>query len=162
MELDAPFWALISLVLFFAVVIYMKVPRTIAGSLDKRAATIQQRTRAGAEACAPRPKRCSPSTSARAKAAEAEAGEIVEQARREAAALSTEARKRTRNTSPAAPSLPSRRSPRPRPRLCRKSAPFRPRSPSLPPKKILAARVRGSAGDSLIAKSIGDVKSKLN
>ena len=56
MELDAPFWALISLVLFFAVIVYMKVPKTIAGSLDKRADAIRneldqaQKLRAEAEA----------------------------------------------------------------------------------------------------------------
>ena len=34
---DAPFWALLGLILFFAIIIYMKVPRTITGSLDNRA-----------------------------------------------------------------------------------------------------------------------------
>jgi F-type H+-transporting ATPase subunit b len=34
---DAPFWALVALILFFAVVIYLKVPGTLARSLDTRA-----------------------------------------------------------------------------------------------------------------------------
>ena len=38
---DAPFWAFLGLVIFFAVLVYMKVPRSITGSLDSRAAAIQ-------------------------------------------------------------------------------------------------------------------------
>ena len=31
---EAPFWALLALVVFFALLVYLKVPGTIAGSLD--------------------------------------------------------------------------------------------------------------------------------
>ena len=38
---DAPFWALVALILFFAVLIYLKVPGTVAKSLDNRAKGIR-------------------------------------------------------------------------------------------------------------------------
>ena len=38
---DPAFWALVGLVLFFAIVIYLKVPGMVAAGLDKRATTIR-------------------------------------------------------------------------------------------------------------------------
>ena len=41
MEFDAHFWALIALILFFVLIIYMGVHRSVAGLLDKRADAIR-------------------------------------------------------------------------------------------------------------------------
>ncbi len=40
--MDATFWALIGLILFFVVIFYVKVPAKINGSLDERAETIRK------------------------------------------------------------------------------------------------------------------------
>ncbi|MEJ0012243.1 MAG: F0F1 ATP synthase subunit B [Bauldia sp.] len=161
MEFDAPFWALVSLVLFFAVVIYMKVPRTIAGSLDKRADAISneleqaKKLRTEAEALLVEYQR-------KAKAAEAEAGEIIEQAKREAAALSSEARKRTEEYVASRTKLAEQKIAQAEAQAVQEVRALSAEVAVAAAEKILAARVRGSAGDSLIARSIGDVKSKLN
>jgi len=41
MEFDATFWALVGLVLFLGVVVYMKVPGQVGRSLDQRAERIR-------------------------------------------------------------------------------------------------------------------------
>ena len=46
----AAFWALVGLVLFFALLVYLKVPGMVAGGLDKRADDDPQRARRGAQA----------------------------------------------------------------------------------------------------------------
>ena len=40
--MDATFWALVGLVLFFALIIYLKVPGKMGSALDKRADDIQK------------------------------------------------------------------------------------------------------------------------
>ncbi|MEO8668407.1 MAG: hypothetical protein ABI399_07825 [Bauldia sp.] len=78
---EAPFWALVALVLFFGVLIYMKVPGTLAGSLDKRAADIRKeldearRLREEAEALLAEYQR-------KARDAASEAAQIIDQAKR--------------------------------------------------------------------------------
>ena len=67
-----------------------------------------------------------------------------------------------KTTSRAAPRWPSRRSPRPRPRRCRRCGRSRPTSPSPPPQRILAARARGATAEALIKRAIDDVKAKLH
>ena len=81
MSFDAPEWALLALVLFFAVLIYMKVPRMVTGSLDSRAAAIQaeleaaRKLRIEAEALLAEYKR-------KAATADSEARAIIDQATR--------------------------------------------------------------------------------
>ena len=161
MTFDAPFWALISLILFFGVVIYMKVPRAIAGSLDKRAATISneldqaQKLRAEAEALLKEYQQ-------KSRAAEAEAAEIVEQAKREAAALAGEARKRTEEYVAGRTRLAELKIAQAEAQAVQEVRALSAEVAVAAAEKILAARVKGSDGDALIAKSIGDVKTKLN
>ena len=90
---DAPFWALVSLIIFFGVLIYMKVPRTVAGSLDKRAETIRGELEQ-ARVLREEAERLLAEYQQKARAAETEAGEIIEQAKREAAALAAEGKRR--------------------------------------------------------------------
>ena len=87
---DPTFWAFVGLVLFFAVIIFVRVPTAITGGLDRRAEAIsdelqQARTlREEAQAVLAEYQR-------RAREAESEAEEIVDQARREARAAFTRA-----------------------------------------------------------------------
>ena len=93
MAFDATFFALVGLILFFVLIIYLKVPGTVAGGLDRRADAIRKeldeakRLRLEAEALLAEYQR-------KAKEATAEAAGIIDQAKREAEALGAEAKKR--------------------------------------------------------------------
>jgi len=89
--MDSTFWALVGLVIFLALLAYLKVPGMIGRSLDERAANISKeldeaRTlREEAQALLAEYHR-------KRKEAEKEAGEIVAAAQREAASLLNEAK----------------------------------------------------------------------
>ena len=93
MEFDAHFWALIALILFIGLAVYMGAHRTVASSLDKRADTIRdelenaRRLRVEAEALLAEYQR-------KARDAETEAAKIVDIAKREAAGLAAEAKQK--------------------------------------------------------------------
>ena len=113
---EAPFWALARLIIFLGIVVYLKVPGqlTRASTSAPRPSATSSTRRAS---CARKPRPCLPNISARPREAEAEAEEIVDQAQaRGRGACRRGASSAWRNTSPAAPGWPSRRSPRPRPR----------------------------------------------
>lgn len=90
MEFDATFWALIALILFFAVLVYFKVPGMIARQLDSRIAKIEadleeaKTLREDAQALLAEYER-------KRKAAESEAEDIVSAAREEAERMTAEA-----------------------------------------------------------------------
>ncbi|WP_313197095.1 F0F1 ATP synthase subunit B [Rhizobium sp.] len=92
--MDATFWALIGLVLFVLLMIYIKVPGMMAKSLDKRADNIRaeldeaKRLREEAQALLAEYQK-------KRKEAEAEAAALVAAAEREAALLTEEARQKT-------------------------------------------------------------------
>jgi F-type H+-transporting ATPase subunit b len=92
--MDATFWALIGLVLFLGLMIYIKVPGMMAKSLDKRADNIRaeldeaKRLREEAQALLAEYQK-------KRKEAEAEAAALVAAAEREAALLTEEARQKT-------------------------------------------------------------------
>ena len=87
--MDATFWALISLVIFLAVIVYLKVPGKIAEGLDKRADTIRdeldeaRRLREEAQALLAEYQR-------KQREAEAEAEDIVREAKADAERLTAE------------------------------------------------------------------------
>lgn len=89
--MDATFWALVGLIIFLALLAYLKVPGMVARSLDERAANISKeldeaRTlREEAQALLAEYHR-------KRKEAEKEASEIVAAAQREAASLMIEAK----------------------------------------------------------------------
>ncbi len=87
---DPAFWALVGLIIFLAVVIYMKVPNTITKSLDDRAAKITSEL-AAAETLRKEAEAKLAEVQKRAAEAEAEAKAIVEAARREADQLAAAA-----------------------------------------------------------------------
>jgi F-type H+-transporting ATPase subunit b len=86
---DPTFWALVGLVIFIGIVVYLKVPRTVTGALDARAEKISAEL-AAAEALRKEAEAKLAEAAARQAAAEADAIQIVEAARREAAQLAEE------------------------------------------------------------------------
>lgn len=94
MAFDATFFAFVGLILFLALIAYLKVPAMMAKSLDARADNIRKeldeakRLREDAQALLVEYQR-------KRKEAEAEAAQIVAAAEREAAALTEEARQKT-------------------------------------------------------------------
>jgi F-type H+-transporting ATPase subunit b len=94
MAFDATFFAFVGLILFLALIAYLKVPGMMATALDKRADNIRdeleqaKRLREEAQTLLAEYQR-------KRKEAEAEAAAIVAAAEREAAMLSAEARQKT-------------------------------------------------------------------
>lgn len=94
MELDATFYALVGLIIFLALIVYLKVPGIVGKSLDARADKIRdeleeaRRLREEAQSLLAEYQR-------KRKEAEKEAGEIVAIAQREAHGLLEEAKKKT-------------------------------------------------------------------
>jgi F-type H+-transporting ATPase subunit b len=92
--MDATFWATVGLVIFLAVVVYLKVPGMIGKSLDSRADKIRgeldeaRRLREEAQQLLVEYQK-------KRRDAEKEAGEIIEHAKREAAVLVSEAKQKT-------------------------------------------------------------------
>jgi F-type H+-transporting ATPase subunit b len=90
---DATFWALVGLILFLLLIVYLKVPGKLTASLDNRAETIRteleqaRRLREEAQALLAEYQR-------KAREADAEVEEIIDQAKREADAFGADARKR--------------------------------------------------------------------
>jgi F-type H+-transporting ATPase subunit b len=158
---QAPFWALVSLILFFGVVIYMKVPRSLGGSLDKRAETIRgeldqaRKLREEAEALLKEYQR-------KARAADAEAGEIVEQARREAAALATEGKRRMEEYVSSRTRLAEQKISQAEAQAVQEVRALSADVAIAAAEKLLGQRVKGPRGAALVARSIDDVRSKLN
>ena len=91
---DATLWALVALVIFLGILVYMKVPGMITKSLDERADKISneldeaRRLREEAQALLAEYQK-------KRTEAEKEAAEIVEAAKREAETITTEAREKT-------------------------------------------------------------------
>ena len=158
---DVPFFALLSLVLFFALLVYLKVPGVIAGSLDKRAEAVRseldqaKKLREEAEALLADYER-------KAKEAEREAGDIVNQARREADALAVEAKRRIEDYVASRTRVAEQKIAQAETQALQEVKALSADVAIAAAEQILSARVKAGAGDMLIDKSIGDVKSKLN
>ena len=92
--MDATFWATVGLIIFLAIVVYLKVPATIGKSLDARAdkirAELEEARRLREEA-----QQLLAEYQRKRKDAEKEAAEIVDHAKREAGVLVTEAKQKT-------------------------------------------------------------------
>ena len=92
--LDATFFAFIGLVLFLALVVYLKVPGMMAKSLDDRADQIRNEL-AEAKRLREEAQHLLAEYQRKRKEAEADAANIVEAAEREAEMLTAEAKKKT-------------------------------------------------------------------
>lgn len=94
MQFDATFFAFVGLVLFFALVIYLKVPGMVAKSLDERADKIRGEL-AEAKRLREEAQHLLAEYQRKRKEAEADAASIVAAAEREAAMLTAEAKQKT-------------------------------------------------------------------
>jgi len=92
--MDATFFALVALVLFFVLLAYLKVPGMIAKALDERADKIRNEL-AEAKRLREEAQHLLAEYQRKRKEAEAEAAAIVAAAEREAAALTAEAKQKT-------------------------------------------------------------------
>ena len=159
--MDATFFALVGLILFLVLLVYLGVHKTIAKALDNRADTIAKeldeakRLRAEAGLLLAEYQK-------KARDAEVEARAIVDQAAREAAALAEEARTQmeayvVRRTKMAEDKITQ----------AEQQAMQEVRSLSADvavaaAEKILAARLKGDAAADLIQSAITDVRNRLN
>ncbi len=158
---DAPFWALLGLIMFFALLIYLKVPRTITGSLDSRAAAIQaelesaRKLRIEAEALLAEYKR-------KAATADSEARAIIEQAMHEAEALGREARQRMEDYVASRTRMAETKIAQAEAQALQEVRALSADVAIAAAERILSIKTKGPSGDALIDRSIADVKSRLH
>lgn len=161
MEFDATFYALVALILFFVLLGYLGVHRTLAKALDKRAETIakelDEAKRLRDEAAA-----LLADYQKRAKEAEVEARSIVEQAAREASALAEEAKTRLEE-------YVGRRTKMAEDKISQAEhqalAEVRSLSADVAvaaAEKIMAAKVKAGEAEHLLTSSIDEIKKRLN
>lgn len=161
MAIDATFWAFIALLIFLAVVIYIKVPGMIGAALDKRAAKITadledaRRLREEAQQLLAEFQR-------KRKEAEAEAVDIIEAAKREATALVADAKAKTED-------YVARRTVQAEQKIAQaeREAVNEVRSIAVDvateaARKVLGAKSEAKSLEGLFKESIAAVKSKLN
>ena len=92
--MDATFWATVGLVIFLAIVGYLKVPGMISGQLDQRADKIRDELEE-ARKLREEAQQLLAEYQRKRKESEAEAASIVDAAKREAKALAAEAKTKT-------------------------------------------------------------------
>jgi F-type H+-transporting ATPase subunit b len=158
---DPTFWALVALVLFFALLVYLKVPGTVTGALDSRAETISKelddarRLREEAQALLAEYQR-------KGREAESEAEEIIDQAKREAAALTSEMAERLDEYVASRTKMAEQKIAQAEAQALQEVRALSADVAIAAAERILGAKVKGEAADALISRSISDVKSKLN
>lgn len=161
MVLDNSFWATVALVIFLAIVIYMKVPGMIARSLDARADKIRdeleeaRKLREEAQSLLAEYEK-------KRKDAEAEAASIVEAARREAKMLADDAKVKTEEYVTRRTALAEQKI-----EQAERDAIAEVRATAVDnaveaARKLLGDKVDGKTASALFASSLDAVKSKLN
>jgi F-type H+-transporting ATPase subunit b len=158
---DATFWAFVALVIFLGLMVYLKVPGMVTSALDKRAETIRKeldearRLREEAQALLAEYQR-------KGREAEAEADEIIDQAKREADALAKEAGRRLEEYVASRTRLAEEKIAQAEAQAIQEVKALSADVAIAAAEKILGAKVKGPTADTLISRSIADVKSKLN
>jgi F-type H+-transporting ATPase subunit b len=161
MAFDATFFALVGLVLFLALVAYLKVPAMMTKALDKRADNIRdeldqaKRLREEAQALLAEYQR-------KRKEAEAEAADILAAAQREAAMLTEEARQKTEEFVARRNALSEQKI-----RQAETDAIGAVRSAAVDlaiaaAEKVIAAKADAATQNTLFDKSMAQVKTRLN
>ena len=157
----ATVWVTVALFIFLGIVAYMKVPGMISRALDARAARIRadleeaRRLREEAQALLAEYQQ-------KRKEAEKEAADIVTAAKREAEMLLGEAHKKTEDYVARRTAIAEQKIAQAEMQALQEVKALSADVAIAAAEKILGAKVKGPAGDTLIARSIGDVKSKLN
>lgn len=158
---DATFWTLIGLILFLALLVYMKVPGMVGGALDKRAAAISDELdqarllREEAQALLADYQR-------KAREAESEAEEIIDQAKREAEAIGVEARRRLEEYVAGRTRLAEEKIAQAESQALQEVKALSADVAIAAAEKIIAAKAKGAAADSLIGSAIDDLKTKFH
>lgn len=159
--MDATFWATVALFLFFALIVYLKVPGMMTKSLDERAASISNELEE-ARRLREESQQLLAEFQRKRKEAEKEAAEIVEAAKREAAMLADEAHKKTEDYVTRRTALAEQKIAQ-----AEKDAINEVRSSAIDlgveaARRILAGKVDAKADAGLFQASVAEVKSKLN
>ncbi len=161
MALDATFYAFVSLILFLALIAYLKVPAMVAGALDSRAGKISnelaeaKRLREEAQGLVAEYQR-------KRKDAEAEAASIVAAAQREAEMLTAEAKQKTEEYVARRTALSEQKI-----KQAESDAINAVRAAAVDlaisaAEKVLVAKADSGAQEALFKQAIGEVKSRLN
>ena len=161
MHLDATFFALVGLVLFFVLLAYLKVPGMMAKGLDERADKIRdelaedKRLREEAQHLQAEYQR-------KRKEAEAEAAGIVAAAEREAAALTAEARQKTEEFIARRNALSEQKIKQAETEAVNAVRVAAVDLAIAAAEKVLAKKTDGAVQDNLFKNAVGEVKSRLN
>lgn len=161
MALDATFYAFVGLILFFALIVYLKVPGMIAKALDARADKIgnelaeAKRLREEAQSLVAEYQR-------KRKDAEAEAASIVAAAQREAEMLTAEAKQKTEDYVARRTALSEQKI-----KQAESDAINAVRAAAVDlaisaAEKVLTTKTDAAAQDGLFKKALGEVKGRLN
>jgi F-type H+-transporting ATPase subunit b len=158
---DATFWAFIGFVVFFAIVLYLRVPGKMTAALDNRAETIRteleqaRKLREEAQALLAEYQR-------KAREAEAEVEEIIDQAKHEAEAFGVEAKQRVEDYVASRTRMAEEKIAQAEAQALREVRSLSADVAITASQRILAARSRGAAAEALIKTAIDDVKAKLH
>ena len=161
MHFDATFFAFVGLLLFFALIAYLKVPGMIGKSLDARAAKISEEL-AEAKRLREEAQHLLAEYQRKRKEAEAEAAGIVAAAEREAAALTAEARQKTEEFVTRRNGLTEQKI-----KQAEAEAIQAVRSAAVDlaiaaAEKVVAAKADGNVQGNLFQSAVGEVKARLN
>jgi F-type H+-transporting ATPase subunit b len=161
MLMEAEFWVAVAFVLFIALLLYLGVHKTVAGSLDKRRSRIQSeldeaaKLRSEAQALLAEYKQKTAN-------AEKEAAAIIESAKADAERLAAEAHAKLED-------FVARRTKMAETKIAQAEAQAvadvraaAAEAAVAAAEKILSDSVKGKVGDDLIGRGIADVKAKLN
>lgn len=161
MQFDATFFAFVGLLLFFALIVYLKVPGMVAKSLDARADKIRDEL-AEAKRLREEAQHVLAEYQRKRKEAEAEAAGIVAAAEREAAMLAAEAKQKTEEFVARRNALSEQKI-----KQAETEAVNAVRSAAVDlaiaaAEAVLAKKTDAAVQDSLFKGSLGEVKARLN
>jgi F-type H+-transporting ATPase subunit b len=161
MELDATFWAFIALLIFIGVLVYVKVPATIAKALDSRAGKIRNELEE-ARRLRDEAKELLAQYERRRKEAEAEANQIVTAARHEADLLAQEAKAKTEEFVTRRTAMAEQKIAQAEAQAISEVKASAVDLAIAAAEKLIAAKSTGKASETLVANSISEIRSKLN
>ena len=161
MALDATFWALIGLLIFLGLVVYLKVPGMLAKSLDARADKIRdeleeaRRLREEAQELFAEYQR-------KRKAAETEAEEIIAAAKNEAVLFAEESAKKTEEFVARRTAMAEQKIAQAEVQAIDDVRYIAVDIAVAAAEELIAGKVKGAAAGKIIDKSIAEVKNRLN
>jgi len=158
---DATFWVLIALILFIALVIYLRAPRLVTQALDKRAEAVKteldeaRKLREEAQSVLADYQR-------KAREAEQEAEEIIDAARREASAYAAEAVQRTDEYVERRTKIAEQKISQAETVALQEVRSLSTDLAIAAAERILTAKVKGAEAEKLISEAIDEAKARLH